>query len=585
MVHVHAFYPSEIQMVMKLAREYGFIDRLSFAHVTESFPIASVMAKAHVYPVVGYPNVARYWGDSVSHNVVKELMDAGVAASFETDMSGEQDKVFREYAASLVRHGLREDQALEAMTLNGAKALMLADRIGSIDVGKDADLVLMDGPPLDMHAERVEKVFVEGVLEYSRTEPRQKASLTAVGPFKPLKGTLPPGTRSYALTNAQIFTVSHGIIPNGTVVVKDGKIAEVKTGAATGFPKNFPVVDLGGRVILPGYMDARAFPNDWTGDLKWQVQNNEDLEPIMPEMNARHGIDVWFPSYVDLLEMGVIAQNITPGLLNMIGGSGVVMKTPGMDLDEKVRMEPSSMVMTLVPRALRTWTRNSQVPLTLDATVAMIRDTLTKAKEYAAKGQSRTYDQRLEAMLPAMQGKVPVIIHANELAEIEAALKLASDFNLRPIISGGVEAYKVADKLAKAKAGVILGMSATEMEAVRGGGKGYTDQSPLYLSRAGVKVSFFGFSGARRGSPKGRLGADPALNAAWAFRNGVPEDEALKMVTIYPAEMFGVDNRIGSIDVGKDADLLVLAGHPFDYHVLPELVIADGEVVVKKLPD
>ncbi len=584
MVHVHAFYPSEIQMVMKLAREYGFIDRLSFAHVTEAFPIASVMAKYHVYPVVGYPNVARYWGDSVSHNVVKELMDAGVAASFETDMSGEQDKVFREYAAGLVRHGLREDQALEAMTLNGAKALMLSDRIGSIDVGKDADLVLMDGPPLDMHAERVEKVFVEGVLEYSRTQPRQTAPLTAVGPFTPVKGALAPGTKSYALTNARIFTVTHGVVPNGTVVVKDGRIAEVKAGAAAGFPKDFPVVDLGGRVVLPGYVDARAFPNDWTGDLKFQVQNNENLEPIMPEMNARHGIDVWFPSFADLRELGVVSQNITPGLLNMIGGSGLVMKTPGMDLDEKVRMEPSSMVVTITPRELRTWTKDSQVPLTLDATVAMIRDAFTMAKEYAARGQGRSYNQRLEAMLPAIQGKVPVIIHANDQAEIEAALKLASDFGLRPIISGGVEAYKVADQLVRAKAGVILGNSATAMEAVRGGGRGYTDQAPLYLSRAGVKVSFFGFSGARRGSPKGRLGADPALNAAWAFRNGVPEEEALRMVTIYPAEMCGMGDRIGSLDVGKDADLLVMAGHPFDYHVLPELVIADGQVVVTKLP-
>ena len=584
MVHVHAFYPSEIQMVMRLAREYGFINRLSFAHVTESFPIADIMAKAGVYPVVGYPNVARYWGDSRSHNIVKELMDAGVAASFETDMSGQQDKVFREYAAALVRHGLREDQALEAATLNGAKALMLADRIGSIDVGKDADLVLMDGPPLDMHAERVEKVFVEGVLEYSRKDPRQTAPLSAVGPFKPVKGVLEPGVKSYALTNARIFTISQGVIPNGTVVIRDGKIAAVKAGTATGFSKGFPVVDLGGRVILPGYMDARAFPNDWTGDLKWQVQNNEDLEPVMPEMNARHGIDVWFPSFVDLREMGVVAQNITPGILNMVGGSGVVIKTAGFDLDEKVCVEPSSLVMTLTPRALRTWVRNSQVPLTLDATVATIRDTLTKAKDYAAKGPDRVYEQRLEGMLPAMQGKVPVIMHADQQAEIEAALRLAADFNLRPIISGGVEAYKVADKLAKAKAAVILGMSATDMEAVRGGGREYTDQSPLFLSRAGVKVSFFGFSGARRGSPKGRLGADPALNAAWAFRNGVPEDEALKMITIHPAEMFGMAGRMGSIEVGKDADLLVMAGHPFDYQVLPDLVISDGKVVVAKLP-
>jgi hypothetical protein len=189
---------------------------------------------------------------------------------------------------------------------------------------------------------------------------------------------------SVVIRAKKIYTITHGMVQNGEILVQDGKIKEVgqKVNARSGAQEYSAEVVVpgfvdahthlaldrignGGRVILPGYMDDRAFANDWTGDLKFQVQNNEDLEPIMPEMNIRHWIDVWFPSFVALRELGVVAQNITPGLLNMIGGSGVVMKTPGMDLDEKVKVK---------------------VPLTLDATVAMIRDALTRAKGVRRQG-------------------------------------------------------------------------------------------------------------------------------------------------------------------------------------------------------
>jgi imidazolonepropionase-like amidohydrolase len=129
---------------------------------------------------------------------------------------------------------------------------------------------------------------------------------------------------------------------------------------------------------------------------------------------------------------------------------------------------------------------------------------------------------------------------------------------------------------------VILGDSGTNLEAIRGGGSGFSDEAAAILSRAGVKVSFFGGSGSRRGMPTGRLGGEPALNAAWAFRNGASEEEAIKMVTLHVAEMLGMEERIGSIDVGKDADLQVMEGHPFDYRVLPQMVFIDGKMVYRK---
>ncbi len=577
MLHAHAHYPSEIMMVLRLAREFGFADRLALSHASEAFPIADVLASTNVIPVVGPVMIVRFLGDARSHNVVKELMDAGLRASIQTDQSREQLKGFREYGAFLVRHGLSEAQALEAMTINGARAMMLDHRIGSIEVGKDADLVLMDGPPLDLHAERIVKVFVDGALEYARARVRQLATPTPVGPFTPIRGLQQIRDRSFAITNAHIFTVGGDTITRGTIVVRGGRIADVRAGEHR--VDDLPVVDIGGRVVLPGWVTARAFPNTWIGDIKWQVQNDEDTEPIVPEMNARFGIDPWLPSFPVMREIGITSQHVTPGHLNLIGGRGVVIKTSGMDIDRMVRREPSALVFSLAETSVRFWARGSRIPVTLASAVASIRDTLEAARRYLAR-EDAPYDPRLEALRPALDRRIPVVVHANRVEEIRAALQLAETFDLRLIVSGGVEAHTLAADLARRGVPVILGDSSTALEAIRGGGRGYSDEAPRILSQAGVAVSFFGASGSRRGMPTGRLGGEPALNAAWVFRNGVPEAEAIRMFTLHPAEMLDLADEIGSIEVGKAADLQVLEGHPFDYRALPQLVFIDGELVV-----
>ena len=303
-------------------------------------------------------------------------------------------------------------------------------------------------------------------------------------------------------------------------------------------------------------------------------------------MNARFAIEPWYPSFAAIREIGITSQNITPGQLNLIGGTGVLIKTAGMDLQQMVRREPTAMVFSVTRESARTWGNNSQIPSTPDAAAAMIASTLGDARRYAAERPGRPYNQRFEALLPVLDGRIPAIIQAYDVDEIHLALKLAADYKLRLIIGGGVEAYKLAPELGRAGVGVILGNSGSaigEYETIRGGGRNYNEQSAILLSRAGVKVSFFGASASRRCMPTGRLGGEPALNAAWVFRNGGTEEEALRMVTLNAAELLGVADRVGSLDVGKDADFMVLEGHPFDYRVLPQMVFIDGKLVVGKI--
>ena len=584
MAHVHSHYPSEIMMVMRLARKYGFIDRLALGHAEEVFPLVDLLAGTKIVPVVGPMMIVQYYGDPEPHHIIKELMEAGVSASVQTDMSRQHFKDFREYGAFLARHGLKEEHALEALTINGAKAMMLEDRIGSIEPGKDADLVLLDGHFFDLTADRIERVFVDGVLEYERQEVVQRDQPRSVGPFQAIDNEVGPNDRTYAITNAHVFTVSDGDISGATVVIEDGKFARLDSGGIV--PAGMPVMDVGGRVIHPGYVLARAYPNDWIGDLKWQVQNDEIIEPVVPEMNAVFAVDPWFPSYKVNMDMGVTAINVTPGRANLVGGNGVVIKTVGMDIEKMVRREPSSMVFSLVSDSVRTWSPDPQTPGTLETAGAMIRVSLEDARRYmAARGAEGPvqgdYNQRLEALVPVLQRMVPAVFHANRVEEIREAISIAADFKLRLIVSGGSQAWQIADELAVTAEGVILGDSGVYSSEIRGGGEGWNVQGPAILSGAGVKVAFFGPGASRRAMPNGRLSGEPVLNSAWAFRNGVPEVEALKMATLNAAEMFDVADQIGSIEIGKVADFIVLEGHPFDYRVLPTMVFIDGVMVYR----
>ncbi len=576
MVHVHAHYPSEVMMVFRLARKYGFIDRLALAHAEEIFPIIELLAGTKIVPVIGPMMIVQYYNDPEPLNLLKELLDAGVYASIQTDMANQHLRDFREYGAFLARHGLTDQQALEVMTINGARAMMLQDRVGSIEAGKDADLVLLDGHFLDLAADRVERVFVDGALEYERGPVLQPERPREVGPFTPVTGAITPGDEAFAITGAHVFTVSGGALEDATLVVEGGRFTQVEAGAAP--PADVPVMDVGGRVVMPGTVIARAFANDWIGDLKWQVQNDEITAPVVPEMNALYAADPWFPSYGVNTTIGVTAIHVTPGTRNLVGGNGMVVKTPGLDFEKMVRREPASMVFALTASALREWSDESGAALTLESASAMIRETLDGARAYAEAGESREYDARMEALLPLLRREVPAMIHADRVAEIEEAMSIARDYGLRLVVTGGVEAHRLADRLAAAGVGVILGNSGSYASDIRGGGEGWSVEGPAILNRAGVKVAFYGPGASRRASPIGRLGGEPILNSAWAFRNGVPEVDALRMATLNAAELLDIDDRIGSIEVGKDADFVILEGHPFDYRVVPGWVFVDGRL-------
>ena len=360
-------------------------------------------------------------------------------------------------------------------------------------------------------------------------------SLVVVAPTRAVAQSTPTVIKA-----KKIYTVTRGTLDNGEILIEAGKIQQV--GSKVDAPAD--ARHYSAEVVIPGMIDAHShMALDRSGGNRGRPSG-----PVTAEWKA---VDHFDPT------------------------SPMIPKSP------------SSVVFSLTPRSIRHWSTDSQIPVTLEAAVAAIRTTLDGAKQYLKESEPEEHSQRLEALRPLMAGEVPAIVQANTVEEIRAAMKLAEDYGFRLVVAGGVQAHQMASDLARADVGVILGNSGSnigEYESIRGGEDGYNEQSPLLLSRAGVKVAFFSASGSRRVMHTGRLGGEPALNAAWAFRNGTPEQEALKMFTLNAAEMFDMGDRIGSIDVGKDADFMVLEGHPFDYRVLPQMVFIDGELVFSGHP-
>ena len=226
--------------------------------------------------------------------------------------------------------------------------------------------------------------------------------------------------------------------------------------------------------ILSDYVQNRldVSTNDWIGDLKWQLQNDEITDRITPEMNARFAVDPWFPSFDVIRDIGITTQNVTPGHRNLVGGSGVVIKNVGMDLDAMVRKEPSALVFSVAEDR------------------GEIRELLDRARSYFVDftdGRERgDFNVKLEALGPALRREVPAIIHAHTEAEIRKAMRLAEEFGLRLIVSGAVQAHRLAPELARAGVGVILGDTASRLEAIRGGGKNcYSESFDLRIMRTG----------------------------------------------------------------------------------------------------
>jgi imidazolonepropionase-like amidohydrolase len=345
---------------------------------------------------------------------------------------------------------------------------------------------------------------------------------------------------------------------------------------------------------MPGLIDAHCHVGLFPDGIGWEYSDgNEMTDPITPHLRALDAVHPEDQAFKELAAAGVTTVLTGPGSGNLIGGQWVCLKTaPKTSVEQMVLLEPAGMKMALGENPRRVYGEQKKAPSTRMGNAATLRAALVDAQnylekwrryeadvaEYQAKVEAGDEeaeapkvperDLKLEALGKVLRREMPARVHAHRADDMLTAVRIAEEFGLDLTLEHATEGYKIADILADKGIPVTVGpilFSRVKYEL-----KGMTPKNPGLMARAGVKVAIQ--------TDETSAVKYLSINAALAVREGMSEEEALKAITINPAEIIGVADRVGSLEVGKDADIVVFSGHPFDYRTVAELVLVDGQV-------
>jgi imidazolonepropionase-like amidohydrolase len=501
-----------------------------------------------------------------------------------------------------IERGLPREAALRALTLSAAEVLGIADRTGSLDAGKAANVTVWSGEPLAKEA-RVRMVFVDGRLyepDGPKDEERRddKGEKPADKPAAEAKPAVPPREpppvpardASFAIMGATVLTAGpQGTIEKGTILVKDGKIAAI--GASVELPSGLPVINATGQFVTPGLIDAHSHT-------AVEGSVNECTDSVTAEVRVADVIDHHDIDIYRQLAGGVTAVNVLHGSCNAIGGQNAVLKM-------RWGKAPADLVLKEAPRGIKFALGENpkranfnvpgpkRYPGTRMGVEVVIRRAFQEAKAYRREWEEherrvkaagprgekpvppRT-DLRLATLLDVLDGKVLVHAHCYRSDEILMLIRVAEEegFKIRTF-QHVLEGFKVAREIAQHGAG---GSTFSDWWAYKLEAHDATPYNAAVMASKGVRVSL--------NSDSNELARRLYWEAAKAVKyGGVSEDEALKMVTAHPAWQLGIDRQVGTLEVGKDADLAIFSAHPFAPDARVEMTLVEGTVVFDRERD
>ncbi len=378
-----------------------------------------------------------------------------------------------------------------------------------------------------------------------------------------------------AIKGGKILTVTNGVIENGTILISEGKIAAVGTNLE--IPADAQVIDASGQWVTPGLIDAHTHLSTFSEPATMptpMIDGNEVSSPITPSIRAADALNPFDTAIPKARAAGFTTCCTLPGSANVIGGTGIVFKLRGNTAEKMIIPGTEQMKMALGENPKRVYGTKNQLPVTRMGVAALLREKLFDALNYSNELKAAEADPTkapkpnftLEALVPVVRGEMKCRIHCHRSDDIMTAIKIAEEFKLDYSIEHCTEGFKITEELAKRNLTVVVG------PLLMGPGKQEIWEcsltTPGILSDAGVTVC---------------LTADTGSNTAWlpseiglCMARGLGEEAALASVTINAARLLGVADRVGSIEVGKDADLVVFDGHPFSNFTLARLVMIDG---------
>ena len=339
------------------------------------------------------------------------------------------------------------------------------------------------------------------------------------------------------------------------------------------------IIDAQGKLILPGFIDAHCHVGIGEEIYRWEGDDlNEMTDPLTPEMRAIDGINPEDEGFRDARLGGVTCIFSCPGSANVVGGTGVVMKTAGRVVEDMVVRDPAGLKIAFGENPKSVYGEQKKMPMTRMGTAALLRQVLVDARNYKEKlelGQkdpdkAPERDLGMETLNLVLEKKIPLRAHAHRADDIMTAIRIAREFDVDLVLDHCTDGHKIADIIKVYDYPAIVGPSLVNRAKVEL--KDKTFKTPGVLAGLGVKVAIMTDHSV---TPIEHL----PLCAALAVRNGMQEEDALKAITIWPAQILGVAERVGTLEIGKDADLVIGDGNPLSLDSTPETVMIDGKIV------
>ena len=376
------------------------------------------------------------------------------------------------------------------------------------------------------------------------------------------------------IRNAHIKTMVGPDLPNGCLLIEDGKISAVAP--VIDPPAGARVIDAQGRLLTPGCVEAHCHIGLDNEGMRWEGWDlNEIVDPLTPQLRAIDSINPQDEAFELAIRGGVTTACTGPGSANVVGGTFAIIKLVGKRVDKMVLRAPAAMKCAFGENPKNCYGQGKQKsPMTRMAVAALLRELLIRTRRYRddlEAGTNPPFDMKLEAMLPVINREIPIKCHAHRADDILTAVRIAREFDLKLTLDHCTDGALIADELAEEGYPVFIGPTLGGKSKIELRNKSFTTPAALY--RAGLQVSII------TDAPVIPLQNLP-LAAGLAAAAGLPMEEAWHAITITPARSLGVDDRVGSLEPGKDADVVLWTADPLTTIGGEALMtIVNGEIV------
>jgi imidazolonepropionase-like amidohydrolase len=485
------------------------------------------------------------------------MHEAGVSVTLKSDDNELMRHMYQEAAKTIKYGGLSEAEALKTITLNAAKQLGMEKRTGSIEVGKDADLALFNGHPLNSYA-RCELTLVDGEVYFQRPEAPKPFAPALTPPARP-RPELPAVAANpqghYVLDGVTLHPADGPVVPNAVVEIKAGKIVSTQGKKSAGTR-----IDGHGLHLYPGMIDAGTAVGLTEIDLVRETNDFREGGEFQPDLRASTGVNP-DSEVIPVTRANGVLTVVTQPFGGVIAGQGALINLSGWTPREMTLRDPLALHIQFpagspfnISAPGSPFMGRAVAKKQRDEKVKRLKELFAQARAYhsaTTANPNLPTQPRLAALIPYLTGQKPVMIEAYHEAEMRAALTFAKEEKLRLILSGGHDAWKLTDVLKKADVPVVLG-PVMALPNERHDPYDAAMSCPAKLHAAGIKFCIRSVGGSNaRNLP---------YEAAMAVSYGLPADAALQAVTLWPAQIFGVGDELGSVTAGKRANLVLTNG-------------------------